>query len=389
MSFATLAEIGMPPILMDIGRYSSVPEWPTAGEVYPALAIQVNFVKDGLILCFAFHHAVADGGAFTEFVKEFGSGTTDPGNMSPVAPRIGYIAAPADQILPLTSFPEYDSRRAPTRAASTGEATTTTAIFQFSAETVRQLEGAVAAQLKKTIGPDAWASNIACLSSLVWVAVVRARQARLAASDTAKIGIAVNARSVLRLPDDYFGNCIVHTNATASVEELLSADTSANIEGSPSIISIAAVAHAAWKMRQAVKGVNSKYVNDRLTTFSALEDPGEVSRAYEAATDNANTGIDFSSWRDQGADVEFGIPGTCTSKVDVWRKGWSPNEGAYNILPRKGGSKGEACWEVSLGLSKEDMERVVVCEELGSWTTRWVGESLGWFVKGSQPCMEE
>ena len=46
-------------------------------------------------------------------------------------------------------------------------------------------------------------------------------------------------------------------------------------------------------------------------------------------------GIDFSSWVGQGADLRFGIPGIGSSNIEFWRKAWSPNEGAYNILPRK------------------------------------------------------
>ena len=122
-------------------------------------------------------------------------------------------------------------------------------------------------------------------------------------------------------------------------------------------------------MRQAVK-LNNKYVGDRLKTFSSLSDPTEVFSAYERARDTSYAGIDFSSWRDQGADVEFGIPGTSTSKLEFWRKARSPTEGAYNILPRKGGSKGEAVWEVSLGLSVDDMNRLCSKNELGGWVSR-------------------
>ena len=125
-------------------------------------------------------------------------------------------------------------------------------------------------------------------------------------------------------------------------------------------------------MRQAVKGVDNVYVDERLKTFSTLSDPTEVSKAYTRAMDTSNTGIDFSSWRDQGAGIEFGIPGTATSSVGFWRKTWSPNDGAYNILPRKGGSKGDADWEISLGLSVTDMEKVCSQHELGSWVTRIV-----------------
>ena len=125
-------------------------------------------------------------------------------------------------------------------------------------------------------------------------------------------------------------------------------------------------------MRQAVQDLNDAYVDERLKMFSMLADPADTSRAYTQAIDATHTGIDFSSWRDQGANCEFNIPGLARPTIDFWRKAWSPNEGAYNILPRKGGSKGEANWEVSLGLSVIDMENVCSKDELGGWISRIV-----------------
>ncbi len=374
-TYPELAAAGMPPSVFNMQVLSSVPEWPTAGETYPALAVQANFIPGGLLLCFAFHHAVADGGSFTAFIKEFGAelgsrSRADSGVDVIEGERVRYVFAPGSDLRPLHDLPEFRSLGISVQPLPS--ATNTTRILQFSAATVKSLEEAISMQLKKNVDPEAWASNIACLSSLGWVAVVRARCARLLPTETAKIGVAVNVRSVMDppLPEDYFGNAILHTHATAQVSELLAIDSSADIEGLQSSISVATVALAAWRMRQAVKNVDSQYVGDRFKTFSTLTDPTEVCRAYDRTIDNANTGIDFSSWRDQGADVEFGIPGTTTSKVQFWRKAWSPNEGAYNILPRSGGSKGSALWEVSLGLSVSDMDWVCSANGLGPWIVR-------------------
>lgn len=378
-TYTKLRQAGCPPSAFKIDVLSTVPEWPSSTETWPAFAVQANFIEGGLLLCFAFHHTVADGGSFTAFIKEFASDGRSRARVDSVIEldlhtkrRLPYSCGLSKSVRALQSFPEYDSSRVPLRPQSIGPITTR--ILTFPAETVRKLETAVNAQIKITHGCTAWASNVACLSSLIWVAVVRARRLRLSTMDIAKIGVAVNFRPVIspKLSDDYFGNAVVHTNAAARVFELVVDSMAAKIRDVRSSISISAVALAAHRMRQAVSTVNHTYVTERLQTFAALSYPQEVSEAYARALDTSHTGIDFSSWRDQGADLDFNIPGTATSKVDYWRKAWSPNEGAYNILPRKGGSKGEADWEVSLGLSVVDMERVCAGDELGGWFSRWV-----------------
>ena len=375
-TYQQLSEAGMPPSTMKKEVLSTVPEWPKPAETYPALAVQANFIDGGLILCFAFHHAVADGGSFTTFLKAFAAATksapsTDCTIDLTPQKRLEYAVATECDTLSLECFPEYDSKSVPVRPPPSTRITTR--ILTFKATTVQQLEDAIKDQLKRNPEGPTWVSNIACLSSLIWVAVVRARRARLSPSETTKIGIAVNARSVMKpqLPEEYFGNAIVHSNATANVSELIpdhATDTPENV----SPITTATLTLAASRMRQAVQNVDSTYVNERLKTFSALRDPTEVSRAYTRAMDPSNTGLDFSSWRDQGANVEFSIPGVGCSRVHVWRKAWSQNEGAYNILPRRGWSKGDADWEISLGLSVEDMERVCSEGELGGWLSRVV-----------------
>ena len=405
-TYEELATAGMPPSAMKMDLLSTVPEWPKPAGVYPALAVQANFIQGGLIMCFAFHHAVADGGSFIQFIKAFAEATKSPPSpdtalLCDVPLRIAYVDAPHDEVRALDSFPEYNAEHILNRPEIKPRAgmsfaqpvigliarltrkpwlhdlafpkrkprLMTNRILTFSAATVQNLERSINAILKEYPEAPKWASPIACLSSLIWVAVVRARQSRLDPIHKTKIGIAVDARTALDKPT-YFGNAVVHTNAIASISELL-ADVDADPE-TKTKLTMDVLARAAHHMRRATEGVNKKYVNDRLTTFSALPDPTEIPSIYGKAMDTHTTGIDFSSWIAQGADIEFGIPGIGTSTLEFWRKAWSPNEGAYNILPRKGGSKGTANWEVSIGLSVEDMKEV--CEQLedGAWLERVV-----------------
>lgn len=405
-TYEELAEAGMPTSALKMELMSTLPEWPKPKGVYPALGVQANFIPGGLIICFAFHHAVADGGTFIEFIKEFAKATispvdTDNVSPAPVVPRIAYIEAPPNEVRALRSFPEYSASDLPKPTLAqhvydlvalrrlstfvshiTGRVwpkpphpivseprQVTTRILIFSAATVQGLTGSINELLRSFKDPPHQASPIACLTSLVWVAVVRARRDRLTPNDKAKLGIAVDARTALEKPR-YFGNAVVHTHAIAPVSELLPGDN-ANPRTRCGL-DIDALARAAQHMRRAAEGVNTTYVNDRLKTFSSLEDPTEVPSIFGRAMDTSKTGIDFSSWIGQGADEDFGIPGIGTSKIAFWRKAWSPNEGAYNILARAGRSGGMANWEVSIGLAVDDMERV--CSQLleGGWLERIV-----------------
>lgn len=405
-TYEQLAQAGMPPSAMKMELLSTMPEWPNPKGVYPALAVQANFIPGGLLICFAFHHAVADGGTFIQFIKAFAEATKhpiDPQTAIPchVVPRIAYIESPAEEVRALRSFPEYSASDLSTFSmlkqayktlssealinlvtylarkmwlkaippAGSEPRQVTNRILTFNATTIQSLEKSINELLKDFKDPPHWASPVACLSSLVWVAVVRARQSRLSPDHKAKIGIAVDARPALELPN-YFGNAVVHTHAIAPVSELLPGEN-ANPRTKCGL-DIDALARAAQHMRRATEGVKKTYVNDRLKTFSTLADPTEVPSIFGRAMDTSTTGIDFSSWIAQGADLEFDIPGIGSSTIAFWRKAWSPNEGAYNILPRKGGSKSMANWEVSIGLSVEDMEKV--CEQLqeGGWLERIV-----------------
>jgi trichothecene 3-O-acetyltransferase len=89
---------------------------------------------------------------------------------------------------------------------------------------------------------------------------------------------------------------------------------------------------------------------------------------YARSIDAANTGLDFSSWVEFGADLDFGIPGTEWPDPDWVRKTWSTNPGACNIMPRKGGRQGGMKdWEVVLGLKEDEMVKVCGKSELGRW----------------------
>lgn len=275
-------------------------------------------------------------------------------------------------------FPEFDTREPAIIEVDLNAARPATVrILTFSASRMETLKAAVTQQLPHVAEIGAWVSTYDCLAALIWVAVVRARQHRLQPGTKVKFGMAVDIRTKTDPPlsIDYFGNAIVHTLTTSTVAELTNTmdhDSGIDVETEgDSAIDLRTIALAASSIRAAVLRVDKTYVQDRLHVFSKIVDPTLTAIAYKKALDMPNTGMDMSSWQDQGADLDFGIPGASKSPEFV-RKTFSANEGACNILPRKGGSRSNADWEVLLGLNVADMEAACSKGELGAWIKGWV-----------------
>ncbi|KAK0308546.1 hypothetical protein LTR01_005175 [Friedmanniomyces endolithicus] len=368
-TYQELCEQGVPPSLLQKELLSSLSNHPTCGELCPAMGIQVNFLPRGLILCVAFHHTVFDGASMTTFLRALGANIK-----AERAPADCLVGPGALERLPhsrsatpppkSSDFPEYDFSQAPMPRASSPSATAR--VLTFTADKLAALTSEVAGLLQGTADPSDFFSTADCLGGLLWVAVMRARQERLFPHAMTKWAIAVNARHRLDppLPAEYFGNAVVCGLATLQISQLVAADESD--------ISVVRVACAASRIRQAVVAVDNAYIRRRLALFSSILDPAEIPIAAKRALRMPGTGLDFSDWREQGADIEFAIPGAGSTSPDWVRKTWSANEGAVNILPRKGGRRGSADWEVLLALSVEDMENVCSELTLGGWVSRVV-----------------
>ncbi|KAK1077018.1 hypothetical protein LTR33_008443 [Friedmanniomyces endolithicus] len=334
-TYQELCEQGVPPSLLQKELLSSLPNHPTRGELCPAMGLQVNFLHGGLILSFAFHHTVFDGASMTTFLRALGANI-----MAGRVPADCLVGGRALERLPYSwsastpskvgDFPEYDFSQAPLPRALS--ASTTARVLIFTADKLAALTSEVAGLLQGTADPSDFE--------------------RLFPHAMTKWAIAVNARRRLDppLPAEYFGNAVVCAVASVQVNQLVATDE-------PDI-SVVRVACAASRIRQAVVAVDDAYIRKRMALFKDVPDPAEIPIAAKRALRMPSTGLDFSDWREQGADVEFAVPGAGSTTPDWVRKTWSANEGAVNILPRKGGRRGSADWEVLLALSVEDMEKV-------------------------------
>ena len=366
-TYTEMSKAGMPPSVLRKEMLCPFRAHPAPGNSNAAFSLQANFLPDGLILCFTFHHTIFDGTSGREFFRAFAAATRAieqiPASIdSATLMRLGSGGAIDEAHSQL--WPEYDFDKS-IAVGIPSSPFTTSRIFTFTSARLAELKTEVMTVLNARAGNAGYISTAACLNGLIWVTVMRARHHRLHAGATSRYAVAVDCRSRMRpaQSSSYFGNCVVHTVATAKVEELTT-------EGRD--LCMRKVALAATRFREAASFVDDLYIRKRLRLYESIEDLGDMATAFKRRIDMPNTGLDFSDWRDQGADYDFSIPGTATAEPEWVRKTWSANEGAVNIMPRKGGAQGYADYEVLLALSVEDMNKVCAESELGGWTSRIV-----------------
>ncbi|KAK3395289.1 hypothetical protein B0H63DRAFT_518353 [Podospora didyma] len=209
---------------------------------------------------------------------------------------------------------------------------------------------------------------------LLWLHVIRVRRDCLSGTAITRCATAADIREryepnvggsageLQKVGEDYMGNMILRIKA--KVKQL---------------------ADACWLIRRAVL---------------KLRDPNYVTHGVKLAKekgsydiDQSETGLDFSSWAELGADLEFEIPGTASSsssygtsygtfagtsssssggnlnlKPDLARKTYSAIDGSMNIMPRRGGARGEdADWEVLFALRVKDMDKICGNDQLGKY----------------------
>nr|POF05875.1 o-acetyltransferase anaat [Quercus suber] len=383
-SYQQLCDRSMPPSSMFNELLYPPPHIPEPGDVCAVFGLNANYIKGGMLLCFNFHHCVFDGTSCVKLIREFARimrrDEEIPGismlEADIIDARKTFEEAYSSSASPrsVDSFPEYSVNNLQT--AKRGEAfDVTKRVITFSSTVIEQLKATV----NKAYGQEKGIlSKQACLAALVWVVVMRARAVDLDPSGTAKLGIAVDFRPRMKnmIPPTFVGNAIVHTVAHAqvgklAVQHLFSRDI---VLGRPkdAECTIKAILTGALEIRDAVDTITQDTVRDRLQLFATIHDPAELHNNYAKALDLPGYGLDFSSWKDQCADLDFGIEGASSKSPDYVRMTWLASEGALNILPRRSGSDGDANWEVLLGLREKDWVGVQDDLLLGGWATRIV-----------------
>jgi hypothetical protein len=276
-------------------------------------------------------------------------------------------------------------------------------IFTISSSRITALHSAALTHLKSIHGPTAFISPTDTTCALIWVHITRARvhAHRIDRDTTTSLATAINIRNKLLLPPPaapnaiatttgprdccYLGNMWLRAFASSTVKNLV------QLEMQKQDTAVAQIADAAWAIRGAVRAIQDDPVVLRrhvaiaaratMRTGDAGDAAGgggddgeglkwlEVDAAVRRAVARHSTGVDVSVGVGLGADVAFEIPGVAEGGVKAaWvRSAYVAREGFVNVLPRRGGAKGEADWEVCLGLREEDMQVLEGEGELGGW----------------------
>ena len=257
-------------------------------------------------------------------------------------------------------------------------------MITISAQTVTDLKHRVSKWLKDLGLRDAWVSTIDCLSALLHVYIIRARGLHRAGSGgpamfTTSVSIRDRLGDTLKHTD--FGNLFTTVSCRIDAPAFMS-----STEQRPAALKH--ISAFAYRLREAIRQVDKNYIIPRLQVLSKLEGPLSACSASFRACMPRKFGVRMGSLVTFGADLDFGIPGTAGDGRPRWcRKPWMTAEGSINILPRRGGTQGDADWEILICLPREQMANLLLEWELGQFVESHVHDKdpTIYFRREAQP----
>jgi hypothetical protein len=319
-----------------------------AGNPAPVLMVQINIIREGLVLCINMQHNVCDimgQAAVMSWLSKACSGkafTTEElriGNME----RRGLVSFDEEEMLdPKEALKHQLISLHPTSKnlhTSTPEATTLApslppecswTYFSFGASSLERLKDLATRELPE--GFSGYVSTDDALSAFIFRSVLRARSPRLLGDPCVTFARAVDARRYLHVPADYPG--ILQNMAYTSYRL--------------STLIATPLGHIAAAMRQRIDPQSSDL---RKRTLALL-------RISFTATLQSDIDIMLSSWYKVAAyDWGFGL-GLGTA-VAVRRPGFVPVESLMYIMPRAS----DGAVAVAMCLRKGDFSRLIQDQE--------------------------
>ena len=239
LDFDDLEQTHFPPSKFEHSLLPTQERFPTKSNI-PALLLQANFIKGGLLLGFSPHHSTSDAAGWTGLIRSWAKHTAAATQGSTITPNQSFEISdrsPLFQIsydLALENCEQLVKVEDPTVLTNalqvalnnnSRKATpmdTVNSFWYFSPERLRALK--IAAQ--STEETPSWVSTNDALCALFWRHLVIAR--KLTTYDTTSFQTPCNIRGRLspKLHRDYVGNAVVHAHLSYPIEELCSKNLS-------------------------------------------------------------------------------------------------------------------------------------------------------------------
>jgi hypothetical protein len=306
----------------------------------PVFIVQANFVKGGLLLCFASMHNALDMNGQGAVLKMFAAA----GRGEELDPALLAVEnMDADKIVPLLKPGEPSRSHESMRRPSTLTASPSPAGRPMLAPwNYWRLSGDKLPALKKAAcGPTDWVStNDAITAFLVQrLTAVRVAAGRVAANEAVHLQRGVDSRSILKppVPDGYLGHLVALADTEwPTAQELCDASLS----------------DAALKIRSSLREVDDHFIRSLATLIKTTEDKTTI---FYGAANNAGRDFLVSSWAQLHwlSRCDFG-PGLGT--VDFVRRARLPDvPGLTYIMPKD--RKGDM--HLAASMSPEDFVGLV------------------------------
>ncbi|KAF2649868.1 trichothecene 3-O-acetyltransferas-like protein [Lophiostoma macrostomum CBS 122681] len=343
------------------------------GNSIPALSVQATFIPGGLVLSVYGHHSIMDGMGTAMFMRYFADGVNPRKNelllsrealpdQSAMREKVDARAQPSHT----TKFGAYTTEKYDYPKTLDDQAPCSVKLFVIPASRLHGYRDELQKAGVQTMTPI---TIFNVLSALIWTHITRARAEDLEKirQSSTRAGIAVNwrKRQEPALDDHYMGNMAHFAVASRDISELVTEKHVTN----ETIIPVV------QEINRGISEIKPEWTQQLLNYLASIEPivDTECALGFHRGPD-----IYITSWLHMGADFEWGIPGTSSSKPGFIRRAHCGNgsDGGIIIMPRSREvvDGQEAPYEVMVRLATCHMEKLI--NEEAGLATRWAEKVL-------------
>ena len=235
--FHHLEQSHFPPTRLDEALFPSTDTYPT-GSSSPALQVQANFIKGGLLLAVNIHHSTSDASGRTELFRSWAAHTAAAARGSRNTPRRSYeildrsnlfrvsreVALEDCELLAkvedVTKAFEQRAKLMNTIPEDKDLSNVRNVVWYFSADRLRALKDS----LQSTNTADSWISTNDALCALLWRHTTQARKLQESEYKNTIFALPCSVRGRVSPPlvPGYVGNATCHAHVSYPIEELCS-----------------------------------------------------------------------------------------------------------------------------------------------------------------------